>query len=126
MEPNITLLVFICAFLVPEVIVLGWKRFLHSTYEAKNGTLNLLYHMFCMYILSLQFQSYFKTILSWGFISIAFVGMITLVCGVAVGKDFETILANSRIYRSFKMLGHPYVIFPITMTVTFIFYIFTF
>lgn len=126
MTPNLTLLVFICAFLVPEAIILGWKRFLHSNYEAKNGTLNLLYHLFCMYLLSIQFQSFLKTILLWGFISIAFVGVIALFCGTAVGKDFETILSNNMIYRSFKMFGHPYVIFPITMTVSFFLYLFSF
>jgi hypothetical protein len=127
MTPNLTLLIFICTFLVPEAIVLGWRRFLHSKYEAKNGTLNLLYHIFCMFLLYLEFNaSYAKTLMLWGFMSLAFIGMIALFCGVAVGREFEVILSNNFIYKSFKMFGHPYVIFPITMTVSFITYIFPF
>ena len=127
MEPNLTLLIFICGFLVPQAIVLGWKKFLHSTYEAKNGVLNLLFHLFCMSLLLFGFaDSPIKVLLIWSFMSVAFVGMVTLLCGVAIGRDMEVVLSNHVIYKSFKMFGHPYVIFPITMTVTFIFFVFPF
>ena len=126
MVPNLSLLIFICTFLVPQGIVLGWKRFMHSSYEAKNGTLNLLYHIFCMYMLTIQFQAFWQTIILWAFMSVAFVGMITLLCGTVVGKDFETILSSNPVYSRFKMLGHPYVIFPITMSISFFLYAFPF
>lgn len=127
MMSGLTILVFVCAFLIPEIIVLGWRRFLHSKYEAKNGTLNLLYHVFCMYLLLLEFQASFpKTIILWAFISIAFVGMFALLIGVMLGRETEFLLYENKVYSSFKMFGHPYVIFPITMSVSFFMYIFPF
>ena len=127
MEPNLTLLIFICGFLVPQAIVLGWKRFLHGTYESKNGVFNLLYHIFIMFILLVGFgDSPTKTLMIWSFMAVAFVGMVTLLCGVAIGQDMEVVLSNHVIYKSFKLFGHPYVIFPITMTITYIFYVFPF
>lgn len=123
---GLTILIFVCTFLIPEIIVLGWRRFLHSKYEAKNGTLNLLYHIFCMSLLIIEFQaSISKTIALWGFISIAFVGVFALLVGVLLGKA-EVLLYRNRVYKSFKMFGHPYVIFPITMSVSFFMYIFQF
>jgi hypothetical protein len=123
---GLTILIFVCAFVIPELIVVGWRRFLHSTYEAKNGTLNLLYHVFCMFLLLFEFYGNFsKTIILWSFISIGFVGIITLAIGVFLGES-EFVLYENKIYSSFKMLGHPYVIFPITMSVSFFFYIFQF
>ncbi|UCD07248.1 MAG: hypothetical protein JSW41_05500 [Candidatus Aenigmatarchaeota archaeon] len=125
MISGLSILIFVCTFLIPELIVLGWKRFLHSVYEAKNGTLNLIYHIFCMSLLMWEFQtSVFKTIVLWGFISIAFVGMFALLMGVMLGRETEYLLSESRIYHSFKMFGHPYVIFPLTMSVSFFMYIF--
>ncbi len=124
---GLTVLIFVCAFLIPEGIVLGWRRFLHSKYEAKNGIINLLYHAFCMYLLLLEFQiSFYKTIISWAFMSIAFVGIFTLFAGVMVGRGNEFVLYGNKIYSSFKMFGHPYIIFPITMSVSFSMYIFPF
>ncbi|MCK4335399.1 MAG: hypothetical protein KAT94_00505 [Candidatus Aenigmarchaeota archaeon] len=125
--PDLTIFIFICTFLIPEAIVLGWKRFLHSKYEVKNGTLNLLYHAFCICLLLFEFQaSVSKTIILWGFISIAFVGIFTLLAGVMLGRGSEFVLYENRIYSSFKMFGHPYVIFPITMSLSFFMYIFPF
>ena len=127
MMSGLTILVFVCAFLIPEIIVLGWRRFLHSKYEAKNGTLNLLYHVFCMYLLLLEFHASFpKTIILWAFISIAFVGMFALLIGVMLGRETEFLLYENKVYSSFKMFGHPYVIFPITMSVSFFMYVFQF
>jgi len=124
---GLSILVFVCAFVVPELIVLGWRRFLSSKYEAKNGTLNLLYHVFCMYLLLLEFQaSVPKTIILWGFISIAFVGMFALLVGVIMGRSEFLLSYENIIYKSFKRFGHPYIIFPITMSVSFFLYIFQF
>jgi hypothetical protein len=126
MIPGLTILIFVCSFLIPELIVLGWRRFLSSKYEAKNGTLNLIYHIFCMGLLLFEFQASIpKTIILWGFISIAFVGIFALLVGVMLGRG-EILIRRNRIYRSFKMFGHPYVIFPITMSVSFFMYIFHF
>lgn len=123
---GITILIFVCSFLIPELIVLGWRRFLSSKYEAKNGTLNLLYHVFCISLLLLEFQASIpKTIILWGFISIAFIGIFALLVGVMLGRG-EVLLYRNRIYKSFKMFGHPYVIFPITMSVSFFMYVFQF
>ena len=123
---GLTILIFVCTFVIPEIIVLGWRRFLHSTYEAKNGTINLVYHVFCMFLLLLEFYGNFsKTIILWSFISIAFVGIVTLAVGVFLGKN-EFVLYENKIYSSFKMFGHPYVIFPITMSVSFFLYVFQF
>lgn len=125
MISGLSILIFACTFLIPEIIVLGWRKFLSSKYEAKNGTLNLLYHVFCMYLLLLEFQvSVSKTIILWGFISIAFVGMFALFVGVMLGRESEFLISENRIYKSFKMFGHPYVIFPLTMSVSFFMYIF--
>jgi hypothetical protein len=125
MISGLTILIVVCAFLIPEGIVLGWRRFLHSRYEAKNGALNLIYHAFCMYLLLLEFQASFpKTIISWAFMSIAFVGILTLLVGMLFGRENEFILYENKIYSSFKMFGHPYVIFPITMSVSFFMYVF--
>ena len=125
--PDFTIFIFVCAFLIPEAIVLGWKRFLHSKYEVKNGTLNLLYHAFCMYLLLFEFQaSVSKTIILWGFISIAFVGIFTLLAGMMMGRETEFVLYENKIYSSFKRFGHPYIIFPITMSLSFFMYIFPF
>jgi len=124
---GLSILIFVCAFLIPELIVLGWRRFLHSKYEAKNGTLNLLYHIFCMYLLFLEFQgSFLKIIIILGFMSIAFVGIATLFVGVILGRREEFLLYGSKVYSSFKSFGHPYIIFPITMSVSFFMYIFFF
>ncbi len=126
MVSGLTVLICICAFLIPEGIVLGWRKFLHSIYEAKNGVLNLIYHIFCMSLLLLEFQESFpKTIISWSFMSIAFVGIFTLLIGVIL-RENEFLLYGNKIYNSFKMFGHPYVIFPITMSVSFFMYVFTF
>jgi hypothetical protein len=126
MMSGLTILIFVCTFLIPEIIVLGWKRFLNSVYEAKNGVLNLLYHVFCMSLLLLEFQASFpKTIISWSFMSIAFVGIFALIIGVLL-KENEFILYENKVYNSLKMFGHPYVIFPITMSVSFFMYVFQF
>jgi hypothetical protein len=127
MASGLTILIVLCAFVIPELIVLGWRRFLSSRYEAKNGTLNLLYHIFCMYMLIVEFQASIpKIIILCGFISIAFVGMFALFVGVLMGTEGEFLLSDNRIYKSFKMFGHPYVIFPITMSVSFFMYVFYF
>ncbi|NIO22637.1 MAG: hypothetical protein GTN38_01235 [Candidatus Aenigmarchaeota archaeon] len=126
MISGLSILIFVCSFLIPELIVLGWRRFLSSHYEAKNGTLNLLYHVFCMSLLLLEFQaSLSKTIILWSFISIAFVGIFALLVGVMLGRG-EFMLSGNKVYKSFKMFGHPYVIFPITMSVSFFMYVFPF
>jgi hypothetical protein len=126
MISGLTILIFVCSFLIPEIIVLGWRRFMSSKYEAKNGTLNLIYHIFCMSLLLLEFQASIpKTIILWGFVSIAFVGIFALLVGVLLGRG-EALLWRNRVYKSFKMFGHPYVIFPITMSVSFFMYIFPF
>ncbi len=77
MFSGLTVLIVICAFLIPEGIVLGGRRFLHSIYEA-------------------------------------------------MLRENEFILYENKIYKSFKMFGHPYVIFPITMSVSFFMYVFQF
>jgi hypothetical protein len=127
MMSGLTILIFVCTFLIPEIIVLGWKRFLNSVYEAKNGVLNLLYHVFCMSLLLLEFhESFPKTTIAWAFMSIAFVGIFALLIGVLLGREKEFLLYGNRVYSSLKMFGHPYVIFPITMSVSFFMYVFPF
>lgn len=127
MIPGLTILIFVCAFLIPEIIVLGWRKFLHGEYEAKNGTMNLLYHTFCMFLLMLEFQaSFIKIVILWGFVAIAFEGMFALLFVASTGRENEFLLHGSRIYNYFKMFGHPYVIFPLTMSVSFFFYVFQF
>ena len=49
------------------------------------------------------------------------VSMVTVFLG-----SNEFVLYENKIYSSFKMFGHPYVIFPITMSVSFFLYIFQF
>lgn len=125
MVSGLTILIFLCAFIIPELIVVGWKRFLHSVYEAKNGTINLVYHVFCMFLLILEFQeSFAKTVILEGFASIAFIGIFTLLAGVVLGRQREFLIYDNGVYKSFKMFGHPWVIFPITMSVAFFMYIF--
>jgi hypothetical protein len=127
MVSGLTILISLCAFIIPELIVVGWKRFLHSVYEAKNGTINLLYHVFCMGLLILEFhESFLKTVILEGFASIAFIGIFALLAGVLLGKHREFLIYENRVYKSFKMFGHPWVIFPITMSVAFFMYVFTF
>lgn len=127
MISGISIFIFLCTFVIPELIILGWRRFLKSKYEAKNGTINLVYHIFCMTLLLWEFQASIpKTIMLWSFMSIAFVGMIALFIGAMVGTETEFLFSESRIYKSFKMFGHPYVIFSLTMSVSFFMYIFQF
>lgn len=127
MISGISIFIFLCTFVIPELIILGWRRFLKSKYEAKNGTINLVYHIFCMTLLLWEFQTSIpKTIMLWSFMSIAFVGMIALFIGAMVGTETEFLFSESRIYKSFKMFGHPYVIFSLTMSVSFFMYIFQF
>ena len=127
MVSGITPLIFVCTFIIPELIVVGWKKFLSERYEAANGIINLLYHTFCMFLLMAEFYvSFTKTIILWGFIAVAFVGIFTLLVGVMVGSEGEFLLSENRFYNGFKMFGHPYVIFPLTMSVSFFFYIFAF
>ena len=127
MISGLSILIFVCTFLIPEIIVLGWRRFLNSEYEAKNGILNLLYHSFCMFLLMAEFQaSFLKTIILWGFVTIAAEGIFSLLFVASSGEESEFLLSGSRMYKSFKMFGHPYVIFPITMSVSFFMYVFQF
>ncbi len=127
MISGLSILIFVCTFVIPQLIVLGWRKYLKSKYEAKNGTLNLVFHLFCMALLMWEFQASIpKTIILWGFVSIAIVGVIAMLIGAMLGTETEFLLSESKIYHSFKMFGHPYVIFPLTMSISFFMYIFQF
>ena len=103
MVSGLTVLIFVCTFLIPEIIVLGWRKFLSSIYEAKNGTINLVYHLICMLLLMLEFQTSFnKTIILWGFICVAFIGIFTLLVGVMAGREGEFLISENRFYKSLK------------------------